>query len=87
MSVDEQETDSVPSRGRREAPEQQGAIAADDEREVPVIDDRRALRSLLESARTDQIADAGTPTDILKDDSFSSVASVGCLSFQSVACS
>jgi hypothetical protein len=41
VSVDEQETDSVPSRGRREAPEQQGAIAADDQREVPVMEDRR----------------------------------------------
>src|SRR6185503_18675973 len=44
-----------------------------------VIDDKRALRSRLESARTDQIADPDTPTDILKDDSFSSVASVDAL--------
>jgi hypothetical protein len=41
VSVDEQETDSVPSRGCGEAPEQQGAIAADDHREVPVVEDRR----------------------------------------------
>lgn len=41
MSVDEQETDSVSSRGRREAPEEQGAIAPDDQREVPVMEDRR----------------------------------------------
>ena len=35
MSVDEQETDSVPSRWGGEAPEQQRAIATDDQREVP----------------------------------------------------
>ena len=41
MAVDEQETDSVSFRGGGEAPQQQGAIATDDQREVPVIEDRR----------------------------------------------
>ena len=60
MSVDEQETDSLPSRGRGEAPEHQGAIAADDQREVPVIEDRRDRISntgdeRIEAARIDDV--------------------------------
>lgn len=44
-----------------------------------MIDDKREMRRRLDFTRTDQLGDASTPTDILKDDSFSSVAGVDAL--------
>jgi len=40
MSIDEQETDSVAPRCRRETSQQQGAIAADNQRGMTVAQDR-----------------------------------------------
>ena len=41
MTVDEQETDSAQSRGRGQTPQEQGAIATDDQREMAVLQERR----------------------------------------------
>jgi len=43
------------------------------------IDDRRELRRRLDSARADQVGDTTAPTDILKDDTFSSFPSLDAL--------
>jgi hypothetical protein len=37
VTVDEQETEPIASVGGREAPQQEGTIPADDQREVPVV--------------------------------------------------
>ena len=41
VAVDEQETGPITSRSGRETSQQQGTVAADDQREMPVVDDRR----------------------------------------------
>ena len=55
MSVDEQETDPAPSRGRGETPQQQGAIATDDQREMAVLQERRDRISNTGDERTEAV--------------------------------
>jgi hypothetical protein len=60
VAVDEQETEPIASVGRREAPQQEGTIPADDQREVPVVEDQRdrvpdAGHHLAESLRIDDV--------------------------------
>ena len=55
VSVDEQETDSAPSRRGGETPQQQGAIATDDQREMPVLQDRRDRISNTDDERSQAV--------------------------------
>jgi hypothetical protein len=60
VAVDEQETEPIASVGGREAPQQEGTIPADDQREVPVVEDQRdripdAGHHLAESLRIDDV--------------------------------